>query len=278
MTIDEAKARLVAWCNAQVGIREGPNNWNPFAEKLDKIEGLTWGPKQNQPWCGEFVLAAFVECFGVDLALELQCSSRPTSIPLCSAGAGNFKQAGRWFVNPQVGDVVFFVVNGAINHTGIVTAVGMGAITTVEGNSGDMVARNTLPLNSPRIAGYGRPRWEAVMTQPEEEPGEETDGGQLPEDPQPAPEPEPDPAEICTAELPLLREGAESETVRNAQRLLLSRGYSCGGSWSWIYQRELPDGEFGPQTAASVREFQQDNHLPEIGIIDGATWAALITT
>ena len=104
MTIDEAKRKLVAWCNSQVGYREGTNNYNKYAERLDKIDNLTWGPKQNQPWCGEFVLAAFVECFGVDLALELQCSSRPTSIPLCSAGAGNFKQAGRWHMNPQVGE------------------------------------------------------------------------------------------------------------------------------------------------------------------------------
>ena len=268
MTIDEAKAKLVAWCNSQVGYREGANNYNKYAERLDKIDNLTWGPKQNQPWCGEFVLCAFVECFGVDLALELQCSSRPTSIPLCSAGAGNFKQAGRWNVNPQVGDVVFFVVNGAINHTGIVTSVGMGAITTVEGNSGDMVSRNTVPLNSPRIAGYGRPRWEVVMTQ------EETDGGQLPEDPQPTPEP--DPAETCTTELPILRAGDESEAVRNAQRMLIARGFRCGGSWSWVYQRELPDGEFGPKTQEAVRSFQDGEGIPASGKIDSATWAALI--
>lgn len=269
MTIDEAKAKLVAWCNSQVGIREGPNNWNPFAEKLDKIDNLTWGPKQNQPWCGEFVLCAFVECFGVDAALEMLCSSRPTSIPLCSAGAGYFKQAAQWFVSPQVGDVVFFLVNGAINHTGIVTSVGMRAFTTVEGNSSDMVSRNTYPLNSPRLAGFGRPRWALVDSEPEEPEEDE------PEAPEDLAEPE---TETCTVTLPVLREGDESEAVRCAQRLLLARGYPCGGSWSWIYQRELPDGEFGPKTASSVREFQTDNKLPETGIIDGATWAALITT
>ncbi len=267
MTIDEAKAKLVSWCNSQVGIREGPNNWNPFAEKLDKIDNLTWGPKQNQPWCGEFVLAGFVECFGVDLALELQCSSRPTSIPLCSAGADNFKQAGRWFVSPQVGDVVFFLVNGAINHTGIVTAVGSGSVTSVEGNSGDMVARNTVPLNSPRLAGFGRPRWEVVekvedKPEPVETVQDETEA----------------PAEdqTQTVQLPVLKEGDESEAVRNAQRMLIARGFRCGGSWSWVYQRELPDGEFGPKTQEAVRNFQDGEGIPATGEIDSATWAALI--
>ena len=262
MTIDEAKAKLVAWCNSQVGIREGPNNWNPFAEKLDKIDNLTWGPKQNQPWCGEFVLAAFVECFGVDLALELQCSSRPTSIPLCSAGAGNFKQAGRWNVNPQVGDVVFFLVNGAINHTGIVTAVGSGSITCVEGNSGDMVSRNTYPLNSPRLAGFGRPRWEIVekLAEPEEtEPVQ--DQAETPAEETPA-------ASSFAVNLRTLQRGDVSEIVRAAQMLLIGRGWRCG-PWG-------ADGEFGPDTEDGVRRYQRSRGLEADGVIGPDTWRALL--
>ena len=33
MTIQEAKAKLVAWCLEQVGYTEGANNWNKYAEK-----------------------------------------------------------------------------------------------------------------------------------------------------------------------------------------------------------------------------------------------------
>ena len=270
MTIDEAKQKLVAWCNSQVGTREGPNNWNPFAEKLDKIDNLTWGPKQNQPWCGEFVLCAFVECFGVDLALELQCSSRPTSIPLCSAGANNFKQAGRWFVNPQVGDVVFFLVNGAINHTGIVTSVGMGAITTVEGNSGDMVARNTVPLNSPRIAGFGRPRWEAV--QRAEKPAEAVEAPLSPAAgsgrtalPGGASQ---DTSSAFAVNLRTLRRGDVSEIVRAAQMLLIGRGWRCG-PWG-------ADGEFGPDTEDGVKRYQRSRELAVDGVIGPETWRALL--
>ena len=261
MTIDEGKQKLVAWCNSQVGTREGPNNWNPYAERLDKIDNLTWGPKQNQPWCGEFVLCAFVECFGVDTALELQCSSRPTSIPLCSAGAGNFKQAGRWNVNPQVGDVVFFVVNGAINHTGIVTSVGMGAITTVEGNSGDMVSRNTYPLNSPRIAGYGRPRWEAVQRAEPDETEPVEDETFTPAEDNPA-------VPGFAVNLRTLQRGDVSEIVRAAQMLLIGRGWRCG-PWG-------ADGEFGPDTEDGVRRYQRSRGLEADGVIGPDTWRALL--
>lgn len=261
MTIDEAKQKLVAWCNSQVGYREGANNWNQYAEKLDRIDNLTWGPKQNQPWCGEFVLCAFVECFGVDTALELQCSSRPTSIPLCSAGAGNFKQAGRWNVNPQVGDVVFFVVNGAINHTGIVTSVGMGAITTVEGNSGDMVARNTYPLNSPRLAGFGRPRWEAVQRAELDETEPVEDEPETPAEDVPA-------VPGFAVNLRTLRRGDVSEIVRAAQMLLIGRGWRCG-PWG-------ADGEFGPDTEDGVKRYQRSQGLTVDGIIGPDTWRALL--
>ena len=263
MTIDEAKQKLVAWCNSQVGYREGANNWNQYAEKLDKIDNLTWGPKQNQPWCGEFVLCAFVECFGVDTALEMLCSSRPTSIPLCSAGANNFKQAGRWNVNPQVGDVVFFLVNGAINHTGVVTSVGMGAFTTVEGNSGDMVARNTYPLNSPRIAGYGRPRWEAVEDEPDVPEEDE------PETPETPAEPEPE-QRTCTVALPYLQMGDTGVTVEAAQDLLIGSGCRCGPDGS--------DGDFGYNTRNAVYNFQRKSGLTVDGVIGPETWKALLGT
>lgn len=48
MTISEAKAKLVAWCNDQVGYEEGYNNYNKYAPKWTEAGG--WNA-QNQPWC-----------------------------------------------------------------------------------------------------------------------------------------------------------------------------------------------------------------------------------
>lgn len=277
------KDKLIAWLNDQVGYTEGAGNWNRYAARLDAIPGLTWGAKQNLPWCGEFVLAAFVECFGVNKALELLCSPKPTGIPVCSIAAGYFQSAGCWGKTPQVGAVVFFYVGGEIGHTGVVTAVGMGAITTVEGNSSDRVARREYPIGDPSIAGYGYPRWEMLgedtnVPATEEDRLDDFRDFAAPDAPDTNVGDKPEPASTCTPELPILREGDESEAVRSAQRLLIARGFPCGGSWSGRYRRELPDGEFGPKTRASVEAFQDQQGLPETGEIDGATWAALITT
>ena len=38
MTIQEAKAKLVAWCNDQVGYTEGANNYNKYAPKWTRTE------------------------------------------------------------------------------------------------------------------------------------------------------------------------------------------------------------------------------------------------
>ena len=37
----------------------------------------------------------------------------------------------------------------------------------------------------------------------------------------------------------------------------------------------IPDGIYGVQTAEAVRQFQQQNHLPETGKADTETWNAL---
>lgn len=260
MTIDEAKRRLINWANGQIGYPEGPDNWNKYAEELDKIDGLTWGPKQHQYWCGEFVLAAFVACFGVDLGLELQYSPKPTGIPLCRLGAGYFQAAGQFYKKPEAGDVVFFFVGAEINHTGIVTNVGMGAITTVEGNSSDMVARRTYDVSSPIIAGFGRPNWKLTENY---DPEQEEDINSEPE-----PEPELKPVTMVKVELPELTEGDIGDVVKAAQALLDCRGFTCG--------RYGIDGEFGPDTKRALTRFQRFKNLAQDGIIGQETWAALL--
>ena len=230
--------------------------------------------KYSDPWCAAFVSAVGWAC-GLSVIVYPECS--------CDRMISLYQVHGRWCENDDYhakpGDVIFYDWqdsgsgdnHGESDHVGLVVEDADHYMVIIEGNHSDAVGKRTLAYGSQYIRGFGLPDYAAMADQ-------ETDAGQLPENPQPSPAHAPDSAETCTAELPVLREGDESETVRNAQRLLLARGYSCGGSWSWIYQRELPDGEFGPKTAASVREFQADNKLPVTGIIDGATWAALITT
>jgi len=68
---------------------------------------------------------------------------------------------------------------------------------------------------------------------------------------------------------PLLREGHTGEPVRALHHLLNTHREAAG--------RPVIDGEggFGPATARALREFQREQGLPESGVADPETWAAL---
>lgn len=243
MNKNEAINKFLQIAEAEVGYHEGENNYNKFAAQLDPLN-ITYGAKQNQPWCGEFVLWCAVKAFGVEKGLRLLRSPRPTGIPLCSEGARYFREAGQLGKSPERGDIVFFNYSGGINHTGIVASTYNGAINTVEGNCGDAVKRCVYSAHGGNISGYGRPDWAAVCEDGSDEPKQTVDG------------------------LPLLRYGDMGETVRAAQILLIGRGYTCGGCGA--------DGEFGPATRQAVENYQTVHNLEVDGVIGPATWASLL--
>ena len=65
----------------------------------------------------------------------------------------------------------------------------------------------------------------------------------------------------------LLKKGDKGEAVRQAQALLLRRGYDLG-KWG-------ADGDFGSATEAAVRQFQRDAGLKQDGILGPETLEAL---
>ena len=266
MTIQEAKNKLVAWCNAQVGYTEGENNWNKYAPIWTQAGG--WNA-QNQPWCDVFVDCGFIECFGVDNASKLTYQPKGGFSALCSASANYYKNNGAWFSTPAVGDQVFFNVSGGINHTGIVVGVTGGYATVVEGNSSDAVRKNTYAVTSSYVAGFGRPNWDIfssnVPTTPVADENTST----------PAPEqPKQDTCSV-TVTLPVIKYGDASMWVKLMQTALIGKGFNCG----WYGA----DGEYGQQTKIALFQFQQKN-ADKCGLADGKpdyicgskTWAALL--
>lgn len=251
MTTAEAKQKLVNWAAAQVGYAETGDNWNKYAPKWTEAGG--WNA-QSQPWCDVFVDVGFIETFGLDLASRLTYQPRGGFSALCSQSAQYYKNNGAWYNSPQVGDQIFFNLSGGINHTGIVVSVSGGYVSAIEGNSSDMVRRNSYVIGSSYIAGYGRPNWAVVAASesPADPPAEET-----PAKPRPRVE--------C---LPMLQRGDKSEVVRAAQFLLNGRGCSVG-IWG-------ADSDFGVLTLAAVKAFQRRNELEADGIIGPETWAALL--
>ena len=60
---------------------------------------------------------------------------------------------------------------------------------------------------------------------------------------------------------------ADTASTTLLQTNLLRLGYTGVGT---------PDGNFGPATTTAVKQFQTDKGLPATGVVDAATWNALL--
>lgn len=246
MTEQQAKNKLVAWVTEQIGVREGANNWNKYAEDL-RLQQLYGWKAQNQPWCDIFTDAAFINCFGLSAAAAMTYQPIGQGSAACRYSAQFFKNSGAFYSTPEVGDVIFFYYDGAINHQGIVVSVGNGMVSTVEGNSSDMVARRSYGLTDGRIAGYGRPKWSVVADQ-NPDAAKDDEPADQPADEAAAPAA---PAfSYCAytyaVRVNLLKKGCYGPQVANMQRLLRDHGFDPGDI----------DGVFGANTYEALQSFQ----------------------
>lgn len=172
-----AAERLLATAKAELGYTGKKSNaqlddpkantpglFNKFARDLDALGDFYNGRKNGYDWCDVFVDWCFYKTFGRALAQKLLCQ------PDKSCGAGTkysmdyYKAKGRWFTSPQPGDQIFFGTATVTSHTGIVTGVSGGYLTTVEGNCGSpsAVRQCKYPVGYASIKGYGRPDWSLV--------------------------------------------------------------------------------------------------------------------
>ena len=79
---------------------------------------------------------------------------------------------------------------------------------------------------------------------------------------------EPEQEKTCTLELPILKKGDKSETVRAMQNLLLGYDYDMEGYGA--------DASFGGATRRAVERFQAENGLAVTSQCDAATWRKLL--
>lgn len=159
----EQIAKLIEFALKEVGYKEKSKNitkYSAYFEGSDfyngsKGDGKSWGAE----WCDIFVDYCFCNVFGMDQGRTMLCQPKKSAGAGCKFSANYYKSAGRFFTAPEVGDQIFFIVGGDINHTGIVTKVTNDKVFTVEGNSSDQVKTHSYSLTNKKIAGYGRPRW-----------------------------------------------------------------------------------------------------------------------
>ena len=129
---------------------------------------------------------------------------------------------------------------------------------TVEGNTSDSVARRTYRLDDSSIYGYGRPNWGV-----ESAPAQQETPAQKPA----AQNPVSFTTKMYNVPLPLLKKGYKSPYVEAAQVLLVAHHCDVG--------KYGMDGQFGDDTEAAARKFQNESKLEVDGEIGGDTWAAL---
>lgn len=257
MTADEAKRKLCLWAEQQLGYHEGDGNSNKYADTPGLSEMYGWVP-QNQPWCDVFVDSGFVSCFGLAAACAMTYQPMGGGSALCRRSAQYYKDHGAFYHTPELGDQIFFYSSGDINHTGIVVGVATGSVTTIEGNSSDMVAKRLYSTSDSKIAGYGRPDWAAVNLEGIKDYGVGVEPG------------EPGIVEkqrSYTLSFPYLSKGSTGDAVWVVQTLLHGHNISCG-PWG-------ADKDFGSDTELAVRQFQRKHGLQADGIVGPETGALL---
>lgn len=174
----------VAYAHSQLGTKEGPNNWNPYAQMLDAVNFFDPQKKQNVEWCCTYFDACVFVAAHKDKAKTDAVLYQPAKNNYSARVdylAGYFKSKGKYFTDHNMvrpGDCVIFNAvddNGNIkslySHAGIVIARDQYGITTSEGNKGDKVAECQYLFKSigTKINGFGRPAYDEEDPEPEQQ-------------------------------------------------------------------------------------------------------------
>lgn len=258
MTMQEAKQKLVNWCNSQVGYHESWDGTNKYGAESDWDQKLYGFDASSVPWCDWFCDYAYIYNFGYDLAVKMTFQQNGGSA-LCRRSAELYQQNGHWFSEPEVGDQIFFYYGGEINHTGIVTVVNGDEISCVEGNYSDGVGRTYYKWRiSNMIAGFGRPNWSLIGNPDDSLPSTALSVSESIE-----------PKERHYISLQY-GDGVNSPNaeVKAWQNLLICWGYDLGRSGA--------DGEFGSMTQNATVQFQQHLNLNATGIVGEDEWKQAI--
>ena len=76
---DLTRKSALDYAVSQIGYTEGANNWNKYADELDKVDYFAGcGKKQNLPWCAVFICAVMYNAYKV---AETEPVPEPTPEP-----------------------------------------------------------------------------------------------------------------------------------------------------------------------------------------------------
>lgn len=249
---------LAAYARAQLG---KPYWWGTFGQTASAALLAQKRAQYPESYRGSQYEAQFGQrvhdCVG--LIKGYRWSETPNSLPAYVASqdvavGGLYCQCSRQGPLSTIPDkpgVCVFMAR--LGHVGVY--IGGGKVVEAMGQDYGVVETD---LWSRGWAYWGMPDWIDYSDQAEPAPAE----------PEQVQKPEPAPAVTYQLALPLLRRGDQGSTVKAAQALLINAGYRCG-QWG-------ADGDFGPDTDAAVRRYQDRFGLEVDGEIGGETWRSLL--
>lgn len=128
--------KVVAFASTQVGVHESNGGH------------LQYTKGKNQPWCMDFISAAYEKSFG-----KTPWGNHESSVANVRKWAEKKGIFSKQYAGAAPGDLVIFGTGK--EHVGIITKIEQdGTIHTIEGNSTDMVAQRTYKPGSKRVFGY----------------------------------------------------------------------------------------------------------------------------
>lgn len=226
-------AQIIATAAAEIGVTESPSGSNNV-----KYNTAFYGQAVSgsaYPWCAVFVWWVFKQSNALSLFRGGSATATVKDIYTY------YNARGMVYTAPKAGDIVVFDSPDFIRHTAIVESVNGSTYTTIDGNSSNMVKRNTHTVDGTAL--FCRPAYDGATS------GGSTgnSGG--------------------TTTYPTLSSGSSGSDVKEMQKKLLLLHYDCGSAGA--------DGDFGSGTLAAVKAFQSANGLTVDGVCGPNTHAKL---
>lgn len=151
--------KLIEVCEGEIGVCE-PSGDDKYIKYYNETGGMSFN--MSVAWCAIFVTWCKAMA-GIDKSIIPHFAS-------CDLGKEWFEKRGLYKKSrayggdytPKRGDIVFF--SSCYNekdstHVGIVTGTSGNAVSTIEGNTSDKVARRSYSVASKYIIGYGVPNY-----------------------------------------------------------------------------------------------------------------------
>lgn len=233
-------SEMVKKALSYVGTKEGKNNWNIFAEELDKVNYFDPQKKQCVDYCSVF-LDDMAYKFIKNVKKTHKWLYQPSYNDL-SAGAKfqqkYFQNSHRYYKQPKVGDWAF--LGYPARHVCMVVSVGLKTVTTVDGNHAGKVAQ--VVRDRSEFHGFGRPEYD-----PEGKEG------------------------YVMIEMKVIGKGDECVEVLTAQSLLKCKGFK--GADGKVLKL---DSKFGNNTEYAVKEYQKSVGIGQDGKVGAKTWPSLL--